>query len=211
MEEETNTKGEGDRGETGGKKGRGEEESCLVLSCLLFFFFSFFFFFRLFLLLFRGLGTQQQQQDKKKKKKNLKLNAWKMGINLDECIERVQRRELLGSEVVREMCTKLKEVLVNESNVAHISAPVTVVGDVHGQFYDVIELFNVGGFVPSTNYLFLGDYVDRGHHSVETISLLCLLKLRYPDRVNLIRGNHESRAVTQVREPFDPFALCPVP
>ena len=121
-----------------------------------------------------------------------------MGINLDECIERVQKRELLGAEVIREICTKLKEVLVNESNVHHIRAPVTVVGDVHGQFYDLLELFNVGGFVPDTNYLFLGDYVDRGHHSVETMSLLCCLKLRYPDRVNLIRGNHESRAVTQV-------------
>lgn len=119
-------------------------------------------------------------------------------VDLDECIERVTKRELLGAEVIREICTKLKEVLVNESNVKHIAAPVTVVGDVHGQFYDLIELFGVGGHVPDTNYLFLGDYVDRGHHSVETISLLCCLKLRYPDRVNLIRGNHESRAVTQV-------------
>lgn len=61
----------------------------------------------------------------------------------------------------------------------------------------MIEIFRIGGFAPSTNYLFLGDYVDRGLFSVETISLLTCLKLRYPDRVQLIRGNHESRAVTQ--------------
>jgi len=121
-----------------------------------------------------------------------------MKIDLDECIERVMKRELLGVELIREICSKLKEMLINESNVHHIQAPVTVVGDVHGQFYDVLEIFNVGGFAPSTNYLFLGDYVDRGHHSVETITLLCCLKLRYPSRVTLIRGNHESRAVTQV-------------
>lgn len=67
------------------------------------------------------------------------------------------------------------------------------------QFYDLIEIFRIGGFSPHTNYLFLGDYVDRGLFSVETISLLTCLKLRYPNRVQLIRGNHESRAVTQVR------------
>lgn len=66
------------------------------------------------------------------------------------------------------------------------------------QFYDLIEIFRIGGYPPHTNYLFLGDYVDRGLFSVETISLLTCLKLRYPDRVQLIRGNHESRAVTQV-------------
>ncbi|KAI9481177.1 MAG: Metallo-dependent phosphatase-like protein [Benjaminiella poitrasii] len=86
---------------------------------------------------------------------------------------------------------------MNESNVVHIKAPVTVVGDVHGQYYDLIEIFRIGGYCPDTNYLFLGDYVDRGLYSIETISLLTCLKLRYPERVQLVRGNHESRTVTQ--------------
>jgi len=60
----------------------------------------------------------------------------------------------------------------------------------------VLELFRVGGDIPDTNYLFLGDYVDRGAQSVETITLLMLLKLRYPKRICLIRGNHETRQVT---------------
>ena len=99
--------------------------------------------------------------------------------------------------VIEAICEKTKELLMKESNVVQIQAPVTVVGDIHGQFYDLIEIFRIGGYSPDTNYLFLGDYVDRGLFSVETISLLTCLKLRYPTRVYLIRGNHESRSVTQ--------------
>ena len=75
---------------------------------------------------------------------------------------------------------------------------MTVVGDVHGQFYDLMEIFRVGGNVPDTNYLFLGDYVDRGNASVETITYLMLLKLRFPKRFTLLRGNHETRQTTQI-------------
>ena len=66
------------------------------------------------------------------------------------------------------------------------------------QFYDLLEIFRIGGRMPETNYIWLGDFVDRGSFSVETISLLICLKLRYPDRITLLRGNHESRQVTQV-------------
>ncbi|KIY70630.1 Metallo-dependent phosphatase [Cylindrobasidium torrendii FP15055 ss-10] len=120
-----------------------------------------------------------------------------MPLDLDSCIERLLRKELLHEALLREICEKTKEVMVVESNVIHLSSPVTVVGDIHGQFYDLIEIFRISGYAPSTNYLFLGDYVDRGLFSVETISLLMCLKLRYPHRVQLVRGNHETRAVTQ--------------
>ncbi|KND03550.1 uncharacterized protein SPPG_01027 [Spizellomyces punctatus DAOM BR117] len=120
-----------------------------------------------------------------------------MSWDLDTFIERLYRKQLLSEGVVKELCEKTKEILVREGNVAQVSAPVTLVGDVHGQFYDVLEIFKIGGWAPFTNYVFLGDYVDRGYYSVETITLLTCLKLRWPDRITLVRGNHESRAVTQ--------------
>ncbi|KAJ3124315.1 putative serine/threonine protein phosphatase, partial [Irineochytrium annulatum] len=120
-----------------------------------------------------------------------------MAWDLDAFITKLYARELLDELTIRELCEKVKEVLVDEGNVRHITAPVTLVGDVHGQFYDVLEIFKIAGPCPTTNYVFLGDYVDRGYFSVETMTLLVCLKLRYPDRVTLVRGNHESRAVTQ--------------
>ncbi|KAG8298119.1 Serine/threonine-protein phosphatase 2A catalytic subunit beta isoform [Homalodisca vitripennis] len=70
-----------------------------------------------------------------------------------------------------------KEILAKESNVQQVKCPVTVCGDVHGQFHDLMELFRIGGKSPDTNYLFMGDYVDRGYYSVETVTLLVALKV----------------------------------
>ena len=87
----------------------------------------------------------------------------------------------------------MKEILIEESNLVKIRSPVTICGDIHGQFDDLMELFKIGGDCPEINYIFLGDFVDRGRNSIETFLFLIGLKLKYPSRVTLIRGNHESR------------------
>ncbi|KAL2664054.1 hypothetical protein AAZV13_02G136300 [Glycine max] len=108
------------------------------------------------------------------------------------------RRFFLDSYEVGELCYAAEQIFMHEPTVLQLKAPVKVFGDLHGQFGDLMRLFDEYGF-PSTagdityiDYLFLGDYVDRGQHSLETITLLLALKIEYPENVHLIRGNHEA-------------------
>jgi len=123
--------------------------------------------------------------------------------DLDRQIEQLRDCNIVSEHQVRELCHKAREILIEESNVQLVDSPVTICGDIHGQFHDLMELFRVGGLCPDTNYLFLGDFVDRGFYSVETFLLLLAYKVRYPDRITLIRGNHESRQITQVYGFYD--------
>ena len=104
---------------------------------------------------------------------------------------------------LRKLCSLAKAVLIRESNVKAVRAPVTLVGDIHGQFSDLLEIFRVGGPVPSTKYVFMGDYVDRGYYSVETLTLLLILKVLYPDHITLLRGNHECRQISNIYGLYD--------
>ena len=99
--------------------------------------------------------------------------------NIDEIIEKLKKGELVEEMSVKKLCDKAKEILSNDGNVINIESPVTVCGDIHGQFYDLLELFKIGGDAPSVSSLFMGDYVDRGLYSIETFLYLLVLKVRY--------------------------------
>ena len=121
----------------------------------------------------------------------------------DSMVATLLEHKFLPEKEVLQLCERARSLISEESNVHSVRAPVTVVGDIHGQFHDLLEMFKLGGYAPDTNYLFLGDYVDRGYYSVETVTLVVALKVRYPDRVTIIRGNHESRQITQVYGFYD--------
>ncbi|TKA67008.1 hypothetical protein B0A55_08197 [Friedmanniomyces simplex] len=123
--------------------------------------------------------------------------------DFDKAIAQLRACRPIPEIQVRELCYKARELLIEEGNVVAVDAPVTICGDIHGQFHDLMELFRVGGDVPDTNYLFMGDFVDRGFYSLESFLLLLCLKVRYPDRITLIRGNHESRQITTVYGFYD--------
>ncbi|KAG4304257.1 hypothetical protein PORY_002232 [Pneumocystis oryctolagi] len=122
---------------------------------------------------------------------------------LDQAIEVLRDCKLISESHVQILCHKAREILIEEANVQQIDSPVTICGDIHGQFHDLMELFKIGGTCPNTNYIFMGDFVDRGFNSIETFLLLLSFKVRYPDRITLIRGNHESRQITQVYGFYD--------
>ncbi|KAJ5075015.1 serine/threonine-protein phosphatase pp2a-related [Anaeramoeba ignava] len=121
---------------------------------------------------------------KKKKDKRAFYEQW---------IEKLLECKFIPENIYKELCEKCKEILIEENNVHPIKSPVTICGNIHGQFNALLEIFRIGGELSSTNYVFLGDYVDIGYYSLETFSLLLALKIKYPEKIFLLRGNHESK------------------
>ncbi|CAK7273659.1 serine/threonine protein phosphatase Pzh1 [Sporothrix epigloea] len=109
---------------------------------------------------------------------------------------------LRNAEIVA-ICHRAREIFLSQPTLLELDAPVKIVGDVHGQYTDLIRMFEMCGFPPSSNFLFLGDYVDRGKQSLETILLLLCYKLKFPENFFLLRGNHECANVTRVYGFYD--------
>ena len=116
---------------------------------------------------------------------------------IDELYSLALQGTLLSQKEIKYIMQRAIEILSREPNVLYLSSSITIVGDIHGQFMDLKELFETGGSIPNTNYLFLGDYVDRGPRSIEVMILLILMKIKYPDKIHLLRGNHESKRPNQ--------------
>ena len=104
---------------------------------------------------------------------------------------------------IRALCAKAKEVFISQPVLLELEAPLKICGDIHGQYYDMLKLFEHGKFPPESNYLFLGDYVDRGKQSLETICLLLAYKIKFPENFFLLRGNHECASINRVYGFYD--------
>ncbi|GAA6022253.1 hypothetical protein JCM10207_008905 [Rhodosporidiobolus poonsookiae] len=116
---------------------------------------------------------------------------------------KVTKSVCLKNAEITAICQAARDVFLAQPTLIELSPPVKIVGDVHGQYSDLIRLFEMCGFPPSANYLFLGDYVDRGKQSLETILLLLCYKVKYPENFFLLRGNHECANVTRVYGFYD--------
>ena len=133
-------------------------------------------------------------------------------IDLDEMITRlldagystkITKAVCLKNAEITAICTAVREVFLSQPALVELSAPVKIVGDIHGQYTDLIRMFEMCGFPPNANFLFLGDYVDRGKQSLETILLLFCYKLKFPENFFMLRGNHECANVTRVYGFYD--------
>lgn len=139
----------------------------------------------------------------------------------------------LQENEIRGLCLKSREIFLSQPILLELEAPLKIcgecrrcvftgrrshtklqtqladlsdlrpAGDIHGQYYDLLRLFEYGGFPPESNYLFLGDYVDRGKQSLETICLLLAYKIKYPENFFLLRGNHECASINRIYGFYD--------
>ncbi|CAF1049431.1 unnamed protein product [Rotaria sp. Silwood1] len=116
--------------------------------------------------------------------------------NLSLLLQHLEAEGRLELDAALTIMIRGRELTAREPNLLEIGTPVTIVGDIHGQFFDMLKMFEKGGDVASNRYLFLGDYVDRGQFSVEVVLYLWAIKITYPDTFFLLRGNHECRNLT---------------
>ncbi|CAN7114760.1 unnamed protein product [Brassica rapa subsp. narinosa] len=113
------------------------------------------------------------------------------------------KQVMLNESEIRQLCLVSREIFLQQPNLLELEAPIKICGDIHGQYSDLLRLFEYGGFPPTANYLFLGDYVDRGKQSLETICLLLAYKIKYPENFFLLRGNHECASINRIYGFYD--------
>lgn len=119
------------------------------------------------------------------------LAEWRSGVTL------------LKEDIIRLILRRVRPILMSQPMLVRTEAPINVCGDIHGQITDLVEIFKAGGLPPHSRYLFLGDYVDRGKYGTEVITVLLGLKVLYPKRVYVLRGNHETDSICRIYGFFD--------
>ena len=130
---------------------------------------------------------------------------------LDDIIRRLTEVRLarpgkqvqLSESEIKQLCVASRDIFLQQPVLLELEAPIKICGNIHGQYSDLLRLFEYGGFPPTANYLFLGDYVDRGKQSLETICLLLTYKIKYPENFFLLRGNHECASINRIYGFYD--------
>jgi serine/threonine-protein phosphatase PP1 catalytic subunit len=127
----------------------------------------------------------------------------------DRLIERLKTEGASGAPVtmeqdeIKRVLTKAREVFMQQPPLLELNAPINICGDIHGQYPDLLRMFEFGRFPPESNYLFLGDYIDRGKQSLEAIMLLLCFKIKFPENFFLLRGNHEASQINRIYGFYD--------
>jgi len=154
-----------------------------------------------------------KEEDKKENnaENNINSNEEENNDNIHKIIKKLKkaRRGSICQElnIKEDECNyivdKAYEIFQKEESLLKITAPLYICGDIHGQYYDLLRVFEILNYPPQSTFLFLGDYVDRGKQSLECLLLLLCLKIKYPDKIFLLRGNHESEALNKIYGFFD--------
>ncbi|TID16674.1 hypothetical protein CANINC_004126 [Pichia inconspicua] len=157
----------------------------------------------------RLLSTSPTSNENSRKQLSLKKYDH---VDIDDIIERLvayglskksSKKFIVTPSEIKYICAKSRKIFMSQPMLLELAAPVKIVGDIHGQFFDLLRIFKLCGFPPSSNYLFTGDYVDRGKQSLETMVLLLCLKIKYPENFFLLRGNHETAEITKIYGFYD--------
>ena len=126
--------------------------------------------------------------------------------DIDDMIKKLMKpspSHMMNEAIMFDIANAARNLFLSQPMLLELSPPVAICGDIHGQYVDLLHLFQLNGAPPTRNYLFLGDYVDRGNRSLEVIVLMLCYKLKYPQNFFMLRGNHESSSLNRIYGFYD--------
>jgi serine/threonine-protein phosphatase PP1 catalytic subunit len=148
-------------------------------------------------------NKSEDEELQKKENSDMEIIDQVIDNLLDVKGKKIGTYAIIKEDEIKLLINKCKEIFIKQPVFLELEAPISILGDIHGQYSDLLRLFDYGGYPPKSNYLFLGDYVDRGKNSIETICLLMCYKIKYPENFFMLRGNHECELVNRTYGFYD--------